>query len=411
MDAIAVAASLDRARAELAGLQQQVMTTQQQIADDRAAADRNAEQARQLVDDATAQLAIVRAQIVQTAETVLLQEVGVYEYRHPLSDAVAYKGRLSQLNDSIKSMTRGGTAVAAETAWTVRDSAREGRKMMREYSKLILRAYNAEADNCVRTMRPHRLTSSVDRLTKSRDTIARLGATMDMHFTENYHQLRVEELELTADYLAKVDEEKERIRAEREQRREEAAAQKEFDRERARLQKEHAHYLAALAKLETAGDASGSVDLQDKLEEIVNAIAGVEEREANVRAGYVYVISNLGPFGEHMIKIGMTRRLEPLDRVRELGDASVPFRFDIHALIFSDDAVSLEGELHTNLADRRVNQVNLRREFFYAKPAEVHEVLDQVVGPHLLEYTEHYEALEWRAGRRDRGQDERRFND
>lgn len=118
--------------------------------------------------------------------------------------------------------------------------------------------------------------------------------------------------------------------------------------------------------------------------------------------GAGYVISNIGAFGERMVKIGMTRRLEPMDRVRELGDASVPFRFDVHALIFSEDAVGLENSLHEEFADRRVNRVNLRREFFYATPAEVREVLERLAGNHLLEYNETPEALEYRAGKTDR---------
>jgi len=112
------------------------------------------------------------------------------------------------------------------------------------------------------------------------------------------------------------------------------------------------------------------------------------------RRGYVYVISNRGSFGPNMVKIGMTRRLEPLDRVRELGDASVPFAYDVHALFFSDDAVSLEAELHRLFADRRVNLVNLRREFFFVPPTEVRDALVERVGA-MLEFSEHPESLEY----------------
>ncbi len=136
--------------------------------------------------------------------------------------------------------------------------------------------------------------------------------------------------------------------------------------------------------------------MQVKLDEIAAAIAGVEARGANIRAGYVYVISNIGAFGPDMVKIGMTRRLEPNDRIRELGDASVPFRFDTHALVFSEDAVGLETRLHSELADKRVNLVNTQREFFYATPAEVRSVLERIAGNHLLQYHEVAEAHEWR---------------
>ncbi|MCA1307997.1 GIY-YIG nuclease family protein [Microbacterium esteraromaticum] len=86
-------------------------------------------------------------------------------------------------------------------------------------------------------------------------------------------------------------------------------------------------------------------------------------------------MSNIGSFGPDVVKIGLTRRLEPMDRVNELGDASVPFRFDVHALFFADDAVSIEAMLHQHFADRRINQINMRREYFRTTPTEVREVL------------------------------------
>jgi hypothetical protein len=353
---------------------------------------------RSAIEGATHRLRETERRIVQTEETALLQEVGVYEYRHPLSDAVAYKERLAQVKAQIKEMAKAGRAVVGATDWQVNGSASEGRKMVRDFSKLMLRAYNAEADNCVRTMRPYKLQSAVDRLEKAVDTIVKLGRTMHIHVHPDYHRARVHELELTADHLAKQEEEKELIRAQREQQREEEAARREFEREKARLRKEEAHYRSALAKLLKNGTASEEsvAELKAKLDEIGAAVVDVEAREANVRAGYVYVISNIGAFGDNVVKIGMTRRLEPEDRVRELGDASVPFRFDTHALIFSEDAVGLEGRLHAELNDRRLNKVNLRREFFHATPAEVRDLLRKIAGQHLLEYRDTAEALEWR---------------
>ncbi|BCB91183.1 DUF4041 domain-containing protein [Phytohabitans suffuscus] len=343
------------------------------------------------------QLATLRSELVRTSDEAVLQEVGIYRYQHPLADAVAYKATLADLSDRIKAMARGGTAVLGNTGWTVNGSAAEGRKMIAQYSKLMLRAYNAEADSCVARVQPHKLHTTVERLDKVATTIARLGSTMGIRIGPDYHWLRVQEITLTADYRAKVDEEKERIREERERQREERAAMQEFEREKARLAKEQSHYLAALAKLQANGDQSGAAALEAKLAEVGEAIAGVEAREANIRAGYVYVISNIGAFGPDMVKIGMTRRLDPEDRVRELGDASVPFRFDTHALIFSEDAVGLEAKLHAALDEHRVNKVNARREFFYADPAQVRDLLQEIAGQHLLEYHETPQALEWRA--------------
>ncbi|MGZ7000396.1 MAG: GIY-YIG nuclease family protein, partial [Acidimicrobiia bacterium] len=169
--------------------------------------------------------------------------------------------------------------------------------------------------------------------------------------------------------------------------------------ERERLDKERTHYANALAALRASGDDEGAAELEAKLHTVDEAIAANDYRAANIRAGYVYVISNVGAFGPGVVKIGMTRRLEPMDRVRELGDASVPFPFDVHAMYFADDAVTLEHELHQTFATRKLNHVNERREFFFATPEEVRLVLSEKVG-NLLEYAEHPEATQYRQSQR-----------
>ncbi|MFE4306674.1 DUF4041 domain-containing protein [Streptomyces sp. NPDC056891] len=369
-----------------------------QVAKDTEKTRKEAERHRGEIYQAESRLTELRAQIVTTDETVLLQQVGIYAYRHQLHDAVAYRSRLDSLKAEIKDLARNNQAVLAATDWTVNGSSREGRKMIRDLSKLMLRAYNAEADYAVRTMRPHRLTSLVDRLYKSRETIARLGATMHIRISDAYHDARVRELQLTADFLQKKDEEKEAQRETRAREREEAAAQRELDREREKLHKELNHYEAAIERLRAQGNHEAVRDMEAKLAEIQQALQDVDARAANVRTGYVYVVSNIGAFGDSIVKIGMTRRLEPLDRVYELSGAAVPFRFDVHALIFSKDAVGLETRLHQEFADRRVNRVN-RKEFFYVTPAEVRTALERFAGEHLVEFSETPQALEWRAGK------------
>lgn len=354
-------------------------------------------------DDVAAELASLQASVVVTEETALLQEAGVYEYRHPLSDSVAYQSELKRLRDDIKLMTKkDGGAVQATTAWTVNGSAAQGRAMVRDFSKLLLRAYNAEADNLVRGLKPYKLASAKERLTKVTATIAKLGKTMDIRISSDYHRLRIRELELTADYLEKLAEEKEREREERERLREERKAQQEMERERARLEKERQHVANALEALTSKGDDEAAARLREQLADVERAIEDVDYRAANIRAGYVYVISNLGSFGDGIVKVGMTRRLEPYDRVRELGDASVPFRYDVHAMFFAQDAVGIETAMHHRLADRRVNRVNLRREFFYATPAEVRSHLAELAGE-LLQFEETPEALEYRQSVTDAG--------
>ena len=336
--------------------------------------------------------------LVVTEDLALLQEAGVYQYRHPLTDAVAYERALAKIDEEIKGMTRkDGGAVLAAVAWTVNGSAAEGRAMLRDFSKLMLRAFNAEADNLVRGLKPFKLDAAVSKLQKVSETIERLGKTMQIRISKPYFQLRVRELELTADFLQKQAEEKEIERAERERLREERKVQQEIERERLRLEKERQHYANALAALVAKGDEEGAARLQDQLNDVQLAIADVDYRAANIRAGYVYVISNIGSFGERMVKVGMTRRLDPMDRIRELSDASVPFNFDVHALFFSQDAVGIETALHERLAAARVNVVNRRREFFRATPLEAKALLVDLAGE-LLQFQDIPEALEYRQG-------------
>ncbi len=340
------------------------------------------------------QVADVQQRIVKTQETEILQEVGIYEYRHPLSDSVAYKAELEKLKDRIKTTVKQDGAVLAAQGWSVNGSEAQGRKMIRDYSKLMLRAYNAEADNLVRGLKPYKLNSAVDRLNKVASTIERLGKTMSLRVADQYHPLRIRELELTADYQEMLAREKEKEREERQRLREQRKLEQEIAREKARLDKERQHYSNALQTLIDKGDTEGVERLRAQLAEIDRAIEDVDYRAANVRAGYVYVVSNLGALGERMTKVGMTRRLDPMDRIRELSDASVPFNFDIHALFFSDDAYGIEAQMHQRLADKRVNRVNLRREFFYATPTEAKELLGELTGE-LLQFDEEPEALEY----------------
>ena len=322
----------------------------------------------------------------------VLQSVGIYRYHHPLESAAAYKGRLGDLNARAAESIKAGTAIVASNLFTYDNSLAKGRRMTADLAKLMLRAYNAEADNVIRTLRPGNIVTAKKRLEATRSSIARLGKMMEMHISDEFHALRLEEIELTADWLMKKQEEKEAAREERARLREERRVERELAAERERLGKERAHIVNAIESLKAAG--SSDPDLDAKLAEIDAAITDNDYRTANIRAGYVYVISNRGAFGAGVVKIGLTRRLEPLDRVTELGGASVPFRFDVHALYFSEDAVTLENELHRHFANRALNLANPRKEFFFATPAEVRDVLASKVG-NLLEFIEHTDATEY----------------
>lgn len=340
-------------------------------------------------------LADLESRIVETREINLLQDLGIYDFAHPLEDALQYKDRLAELRTMLKILVK-DRAVTGATNWAVNGNLAKGSQMVREQCKLMLRAYNAEADNCVRTVRAHSLDANVARLERAKSSIEKLGKSMAIQITDDYHQLRLDELKLTADYHVKVANERENQRALREEAREQEKVEKELQKAREKIVHERSKYQAALAIAIESGEPDAIANMQKFVAEAEAKLHDIENRQANVRTGYVYVISNLGAFGDRIVKIGMTRRLEPTERIRELSGAGVPFLYDIHVLFFSDDASALEAKLHREFEDRRVNKVNLRREFFYATPAEVRETVKRLVGVTTLEFKEESEASEFR---------------
>ncbi|WP_425954835.1 DUF4041 domain-containing protein [Xylanimonas sp. McL0601] len=246
-------------------------------------------------------------------------------------------------------------------------------------------SYNAEAENAVKTVKAGNVGTAIKRLRSIAERIGRYGSMIDLRITHRYEDLREKELTLTARHMLALSAEKEAERERKAELREQAKIEAEMKRERQRLEgqlkKEREHYEHVIASLRERGDdmaaAAAEAEMEAKIADVNKAIEDVDYRVANQRAGYVYVISNVGSFGEHMVKIGMTRRLEPMDRVRELGDASVPFKYDVHALFFSDDAPGTEAMLHRAFEHKRVNKVNRRREFFNCTPQEVLDVLRQ----------------------------------
>lgn len=322
----------------------------------------------------------------------VLQDAGIYRYHHPLENALAYRERLGAIAARIAETIKVGAAIEKSNMFTFDGSLAKGRAMTNDLAKLMLRAYNAEAENVVRSLRAGNTVTAIKRLDAARIAIVKLGKMMEMHITDQFHALRIEEIELTADCLMKKEEEREAARAERERLREERKVELELAATRERLEKERSHILTVIEKVQAGG--SSDPELERKLTDVDSAIAQNDYRAANIRAGYVYVISNRGAFGDHVVKIGLTRRLEPLDRIYELGDASVPFRFDVHAIFFSEDAVTLEKELHEHFSARRVNWANDRKEFFFASPGEVRAVLLEKLG-NLLEFAEYAESTEY----------------
>lgn len=326
-----------------------------------------------------------QAEILSLDDEILVQEFGLYKPKYDFANALDYKEELEKIRAKQKELIKKKQAVSGVTTWQVNGSSTKGKKMVSDTQKLLLRAFNTECDELVSKVKYTNFDSSLDRIHKSAETISKLGTIMNISITTSYLNLKVEELRLAFEYQQKKQEEKEAQKAARAEMREAARLQKEIETQRKKIEKEQAHYMTAYQHLLEQINADPNNkdllekknELEEQLSDIDKAMKDIDYREANHRAGYVYVISNIGAFGPNVYKIGMTRRLDPQDRVDELGDASVPFNFDVHAMIFSDDAPALESALHKAFEDRKLNMVNTRREFFSVTLEEIKKVVKE----------------------------------
>ena len=351
---------------------------------------------RNQLNKARRDLQTVRAEVAQFNVDLTMDSAGDFDRTHPAQDSIALGGELRDLRTEIKSAVKHGSAITiAKEADTTGLTPAKRRRAATRMATLVLRAFNAEADAVIAAATANNEDASAQKIARSADAIGKLLDSFDGEISSSYIELKVRELRLAVRHAKAKAFERELEKERRAELREQAKAERELEAERDRLRKELAHYENIRQAMHDKGDDEGLARMEAKLAEIQQGIEDVDQRAANIRAGYVYVISNVGAFGQRMVKIGLTRRLDPMDRVRELGDASVPFGFDVHALFFADDAVGVEAELHRRFADKRVNRVNLRREFFYATPAEVREHLAEVAGD-LIEFREDPEAAQFR---------------
>lgn len=343
------------------------------------------------------------AQVVNLNEYISVQDYGLYKPSFEFANSDLYKDKLKDVRDRQKEFIKNNVACTGNMGWTVNGNAAQGKKMVKDMQKLLLRAFNVECDDIVANVKVSNFDKSKERMIKIKNQISDLGKIMSISIRPEYLGLKLEELHLALDFAQKKQEEKDRIREERERQREEAKVQKEIEEARKKLEKERTHYQNALTALDEQIIQNGSspelLEKRDKLmlqiADAQKAIENVDYREANKRAGYVYIISNIGAFGENVYKIGMTRRLEPMDRINELGDASVPFNFDVHALIFADDAPGLEAALHTAFESKKVNKINGRREFFHVSLDEIKSVV-RANFDKTVEWTDIAEADQYR---------------
>ncbi|MGX7108319.1 DUF4041 domain-containing protein [Facklamia miroungae] len=273
--------------------------------------------------------------------------------------------------------------------------------------KQLIRSFNTETDYYISNVSSKNIDRYRDKIMKSYENLNKLFEVDGVKLDKDYLKLKLSHLSIVYQYQIKKETERELLRAQKEEIREQQRVEKELEDERRKLEKEEQQFNNEINKMMSYLNKSNSdvereiyaekiKDLENKLKKLETDKENVRQRQTNTRAGFVYIISNIGSFGENIFKIGMTRRLEPMDRINELGSASVPFKFDVHALIFSEDAPALETLLHNHFRNREVNKVNSRKEFFNVNLSEIksliHEKFDKTVTfyeePEALEYRE-----------------------
>lgn len=350
------------------------------------------------------QVASLKTEVTELEEVVNLQTFGFYKPKYDFSTASEYQVKLDSIKQDQKRMLTAGTAATCDTPIKINGSVEAGRKQTERVLKLILRAFNGECDGAISKVKYSNVKVMETRIRKSYEAINKLVTSQQCIVAPKYLELRMKELYLVYEHQEKIQAEKEVQRQIREQMREEEIAQRELEKAKNDAEKEEKRYADALQKAQREVEQATGEKQQKLLTQIAQLEAQLAQAQQQkqraisraqlTRSGHVYVISNIGSFGDDVFKIGMTRRLEPLDRVRELGDASVPFHFDVHAVIYCDDAPKLENTLHRLFNSRRVNRINQRKEFFRVSLAEIAQAVHANHGE--IEFLHEAEAREYR---------------
>lgn len=332
-------------------------------------------------------------QIAIYDERLAFAELGVYEPHFDFTDSEAFKARIVAVRDRQKAMISAKAAAICPTDWTVEGSKAKGATMINRQTRLTMRAFNNECEAAIANVRWNNVVAMEKRILSAASAINKENTSLNLSLNDSYVSLKIEELRLTHEY-------REQLKREKDERAEMARAEREEKKllaEAEAAEREEAKYQALLEKARKEADSDGNRARIEELEAALEAAHAASERARAMaemtKSGYVYIISNVGSFGEDVVKIGLTRRLDPDDRVRELGDASVPFGFDTHAMIYSEAAPALEGALHKEFADRRINMSNFRKEFFRVSLDEVEAAVSRLAPE--AGFFKDREAQEW----------------
>ena len=317
-----------------------------------------------------------------------LVDLGLYTPQYDFLTSIEFKDKLDELRKKQKQEAKNKTAAVCDTELIVNGDKRQGKAMTNANINQILKNFNLECDVIIDKVKTSNIENSTKKIQKAFKSLNKLNERNKVRITQTYLNLKLDELNIAYEYQLKKEEEKEILREEREKQKEEAKIQKKLDKEKNKYMKENEKIDTDITrKTETLEKTTSNMEkekLKQEIEELKQAlqnnnqeIENIETKKQETGAGYVYIISNIGSFGKDVYKIGVTRRDEPQERINELSNASVPFKYDTHAFIFSDDAYELEKNLHTKFDDKRVNKVNKRKEFFNINMDEVKQIVEK----------------------------------
>lgn len=351
-------------------------------------------------------IASLKKEYIELNEEVLIQEHGLFipNIRYEMSDE--YKQQLDKIQAEIKLLIKNKQSFNILTPMQLNNSSKKGKLMQERNGKQLVRNFLSETDETIKTLTHANYESKLKKVTVSFNQLNKLNKDVSVEISPRMKELIIKKLELVLEYKELLQEEKEIAAEEKRILREQQKLEKELEKKRKELEKEIKHFnkekTRLLKELESSIDELEIERIKSELSKIDDSLGvlsdeneELENRLNNTRAGYVYVISNIGSFGEDVYKIGVTRRQDPLERVRELSDASVPFKFDVHALIFAEDAFELENQLHKKFRNKNVNAVNKRKEFFNVHLDEIKDVVqNHYFKP--VNFTDIPEAIEYR---------------
>jgi len=300
------------------------------------------------------------------ASVSLLADAGCVTREYPGLTSAQLGEKLKENRVNQKAVAKDILARTAQTSWMVNNSLAKGRALIKKQATALLRGFNAECDAALATLKHSNETTVLNKIERAWNFYDKKADEVHVDsWDSQLYFLKLSECKLVHENELQKQIEKEEQAEIRQRMREEERALRELEKAEKEAAAEAKKYAELLEKAkQEAQNDERIAELQRRLDEALVNQERALSRAQMTRSGHVYVISNIGSFGDGVYKVGMSRRLEPMDRVRELGDASVPFPFDVHAMIFTEDAPGLENAIHRRIESSRLNRVNLRREFF-----------------------------------------------